>query len=216
MKNLVIYGAGGFAREVALLIDQINEVLPTWNLVGYIDDNLSNEGKMLNGYPVLGDIGWFNNYNNEINVVLGIGCPSIKEKIVDKLQLMESIEFPNIIHPTVRLSPYNNFGKGIIICEGNILTCNIDVGDFVILNLNCTIGHDTVLENYCTILPNASISGNVKLGKGVEFGTNGTIIQGINVGENSIIGAGAVVVKDLPSNCTAIGMPAKPIKFHNI
>lgn len=215
MKDIVIYGAGGFAREVAHLIDQINEKELTWNILGFIDDNSSNFDKVLNGYPVLGNIDWIKNNTDEINVVLGVGSPSVKEKIVENLQEIESVIFPNIIHPRVSISNYNDIGIGNVICEGNILTCNITIKDFVTVNLNCTIGHDTKINNFCTILPNSSISGNVELGKGVDFGTNATIIQGINVGENSIIGAGAVVVKDLPPNCTAVGMPAKPIKFHS-
>lgn len=215
MKDLVIYGAGGFAREVALLIDQINDKEPTWNLLGYIDDDTSNINKVLNGYPVLGNINWIRNNGKEINVVLGVGSPSVKEKIVENLKEIKGVLFPNIVHPKLSLSTYNEIGNGNIICEGNILTCNITIKDFVTINLNCTIGHDATINNFCTILPNSSISGNVNLGKGVDFGTNATIIQGINVGENTIIGAGAVVVKDLPPNCTAVGMPAKPIKFHN-
>lgn len=105
-------------------------------------------------------------------------------------------------------------GKGNIICAGNILTCNIHLKDFVTVNLNCTIGHDVIVDSFTTISPNASISGNVNLNESVYFGTNATIIQGISVGEGAIVGAGATVVKDLPPYCTAVGSPAKPIKFH--
>ncbi|WP_087974167.1 acetyltransferase [Oceanobacillus rekensis] len=214
MNDIVIYGAGGFAREVALLIEQINAEKPTWNLLGFIDDNVENTGKILNGYSVLGDSKWIEDFDKELSVSLGIGSPRAKEKIINKIKHIDSIGFPNIIHPTVGISNTNILGEGIIICEGNILTCNISLNNFVTINLNCTIGHDTIIDEFCTLLPNASISGGVNLNKRVDFGTNATIIQGINVGENTIVGAGAVVVKDLPANCTAVGMPAKPIKFH--
>ncbi|MFC0236517.1 acetyltransferase [Fictibacillus phosphorivorans] len=214
MKDIVVYGAGGFAREVAYLIEQINENNPTWNLLGYIDDNKENQGEILNGYQVLGNIEWFKN-TEKISVALGIGSPKVKKAIVEKLnEFNGKIEFPNLIHPTVIYSGHNKIGRGNIICEGNLFTCNINLKNFVIVNLNCTIGHDTVIDDYCTILPNASISGNVHFSEGVDFGTNATIIQGIDVGEYTIVGAGAVVVKSLPSKCTAVGMPAKPIKFH--
>jgi sugar O-acyltransferase (sialic acid O-acetyltransferase NeuD family) len=217
MKDIVIYGASGFAKEVAYLIEQINQYDKTWNILGFIDDDLNNKGKLLNDYPVLGDSEWLKNNEKNIFVALGIGSPRIKKAIVKKLEKLNlEISYPNLIHPNVSLSKFNVIGKGNIICEGTILTCNIVLGDFVTLNLNCTVGHDTTIEKYCTILPNVSISGNVYLSEGVDFGTNATIIQGIKVGKNTIIGAGATVVKDLPANCTAVGMPAKPIKFHEI
>jgi sugar O-acyltransferase (sialic acid O-acetyltransferase NeuD family) len=215
MKKIIIYGAGGFAREVAHLIEQINKVEQKWELIGFIDDNLENQGKLLNGHPVLGNIEWLSKQNERINIALGIGSPKAKKYIFEKLRKTgANIDFPNLIHPEVLFSDFNIIGKGNIICEGNILTCNITLKDFVTINLNCTIGHDTVIEDFCTLLPNASISGNVVLNEGVDFGTNSTIIQGTTVGEYVVIGAGAVVVKDLPSHCTAVGIPAKPIKFH--
>jgi sugar O-acyltransferase (sialic acid O-acetyltransferase NeuD family) len=215
MKDIVIYGAGGFAREVAYLIDQINKEEKRWRLLGFVEDNIETKGKVLNGYPILGDIEWFYTQKNQINVAIAVGSPKGKRTIFEKLNKTKAdILYPNLIHPGVSISQFNEIGNGNIICEGSILTCNIILKDFVIINLNCTIGHDTIIENYCTILPNVSISGNVHLMEGVDFGTNGTIIQGISVGEYVIIGAGAVVVKDLPAMCTAVGMPAKPIKFH--
>jgi sugar O-acyltransferase (sialic acid O-acetyltransferase NeuD family) len=214
MRNIVIYGAGGFAREVAQLIEDINKQGLLFNILGYIDDNKENTGKELNGYPVLGTSDWLTSQEEEIAVAVAVGAPKTKRAIVEKLKNRNNIQFPNLIHPSLQISEYNVLGKGNIICEGNILTCNIQIKDFVTINLNCTVGHDTILGNYCTILPNSSISGNVHFKEGVDFGTNATIIQGVEVGEYSIIGAGAVVVKDIPSHCTAVGMPAKPIKFH--
>lgn len=214
MKKLAIYGSGGFAREVALLVEDINEVHPEWELAGYLDDDHEKWGQELNGLPVLGDHTWVRNQAEDIYIAIGIGSPNAKEAIRAKLEGLPNVYFPNLVHPGTRLASTNTIGKGTIICAGNILTCNISLGDFVTINLNCTIGHDTVIESCSTILPNASISGNVHFEKGVDFGTNATIIQGVRVGAGTIVGAGAVVVKDLPARCTAVGMPAKPIKYH--
>lgn len=214
MKKIVIFGSGGFAREVVHLIEDINQKEKKWEILGFIDDNEDNHGKILNDIKVLGGREWLKKYNEEIYLVLGIGNPNVKKVIIEDLKKYIHIKFPNLIHPTVKFSKYNTIGEGNIICEGNILTCNIQIGNFTIININCTIGHDVILHDYVTILPNASISGNVTLSECVDFGTNATIIQGLTVGKNAIIGAGAVVVKDIPSSCTAVGMPAKPIKYH--
>ncbi|MFC6040242.1 acetyltransferase [Paenisporosarcina macmurdoensis] len=213
MKDIVIIGSGGFAREVAHLIEDINEKKQEWNLLGFLDENREHQGQTINELPVLGGMEWLEQ-RETISVVLGIGSPEVKKRIVNKIKELKTISYPNLIHPTVNWSRFNNFGKGNIICEGNILTTNIKIEHFVTINLNCTIGHDTKIGSYSTVLPNASISGNVTFGECVEFGTNSTIIQGIIVGERTIVGAGAVVVRNLPARCTAVGMPAKPIKFH--
>lgn len=213
MRNIVVYGSGGFAREVVHLIENINELNDEWNVLGYLDDNELNHGLIINELPVLGGAEWLEN-NDIVYVAIGIGAPNTKKAIVQKLKKYSNVRYPNLIHPTVKISRFNQLGEGNIICEGNILTTNIILDNFVILNLNCTIGHDVHIKNFSTVLPNSSISGNVMLGECVDFGTNATIIQGITIGQGTIVGAGAVVVKDLPANCTAVGAPAKPIKFH--
>ena len=213
MKDIVIFGSGGFAREVAYLIEDINEKSLEWNVLGYLDDNSDNHGEVYNDLTVLGGTEWLNGKQN-INLAMGIGSPLIKKKIINNIISKMELMFPNLIYLNVGWIRHNNIGVGNVICEGTILTTNIEIKDFVTVNLNCTIGHDAKIGSFSTVLPNASISGNVTFEECVDFGTNSTIIQGISVGEGTIVGAGAVVVKDLPARCTAVGMPAKPIKFH--
>ena len=213
MKKIVIFGSGGFAREIAHLIEDINEQQPEWDLLGYLDDNEEKHGRIINELPVLGGMEWFKK-QDEVSLVMGIGSPQAKKAIRKNLNEFTNISYPNLIHPSVKFSRFNMIGEGNVICEGNLLTTNIKLQDFVTINLNCTIGHDTEVHSFSTILPNASVSGDVVFEECVDFGTNSTIIQGIRVGEGTIVGAGAVVVKNLPANCTAVGMPAKPIKFH--
>lgn len=104
-------------------------------------------------------------------------------------------------------------GEGSIICAGTILTVDISIGNHVIINLDCTLGHDDIIHDFVTIYPSVNISGNIVVGECVELGTGMQIIQGKNIGKESIIGAGAVVVRYIPDRCTAVGSPAKPIKF---
>lgn len=212
MKDIVIIGSGGFGREVAWLIDEINKVEDTWNLLGFIDDNDSVQNTEVNGVKVLGGTDWLMNKN--INVVCAIGDPIIKKKVLAKLQHTENI-YPVLIDPLVRYSPTVEFGEGSIICAENILTTNIKLGKHVIINLDCTIGHDATIGDYSTILPSVNVSGETLIGECVSMGTSSSIIQGVSIGENTVVGAGAVVVKDLPANCTAVGAPAKAIKFHD-
>ncbi|MGG3560509.1 acetyltransferase [Neobacillus rhizosphaerae] len=213
MENIVIYGAGGFAREVAHLIEQINAVDQKWNILGFIDDDPNKTGIMVNDWPILGTFEWFND-NPNANVVLATGSPKGKQLIVNRLQAFSDLKFPNLFHPSLKMSRFNQLGIGNVICEGSILTTNITVGNFVTINLNCTIGHDVEIQDFATILPSSSVSGNVVIEEGVDLGTSSSIIPHKRIGSWTIVGAGSVVVKDLPENCTAVGIPAKPIKYH--
>lgn len=214
MKNIAIFGAGGFGKEVKTIIDKINEVKPnTYNFIGFYDDGLE-KGKLINGFPVLGGIRELNKITEKLKLVISIGDPKIKFNILNKIS-NTNIDYPSIIHPNVSISKDDVLiGKGCIICEGTIITCNIRIGSFVILNLSCTVGHDTIIEDFCAFMPSVNISGEVKINKSVYVGTGAKIINLLEIGESTIIGAGAVVSKSLPSKCTAVGIPAKPIKFH--
>ena len=211
MKDIAIIGAGGFGREVAWLIEDINKANCEWNIIGLIDDNEEIQGKEIDGYEVIGNIEWLKKQN--LYVVNAIGDPIIKKKIIQRLEGSNN-QYPVLIHPSVICSEKVQFGEGSIICAGNILTVNISIGNHVIVNLDCTIGHDAKIGDYSTVLPSVNISGFVELGECVSVGTGSAIIQGLTIGKNTVIGAGTVVTKDLPANCTAVGVPAKAVKFN--
>ena len=96
------------------------------------------------------------------------------------------------------------------------MTVDIEITDFAILNLDCTVGHDVKIESYVTIYPSVNISGCIKIGAcsegETEIGTGSHIIQGIKIGKQVVLGAGTIVIRDIPSGCTAVGNPAKVIK----
>lgn len=207
MNNIVIIGSGGFGREVAWLIEDINAVNKQWDLLGFVDDN--HVGEIINGYPVLGNLDWLK--DQKLNVVCAVGDPTTKKIIMKKLESSKNI-YPILIHPSVIMSKLVNIGHGTIICAGNILTVNITIGNHVIINLDSTIGHDAIINDYCTILPSVNISGNVVLEERVSVGTGSQVIQGLSIGKNTTIGAGSVVVKNIASNVVAVGLPARPIK----
>ncbi|MCY1662982.1 acetyltransferase [Chryseobacterium sp. SL1] len=212
MKKIAIIGAGGFGREVKMLIDQINEKSPEYEIIGFYDDKEHQE--FINGIPYLGKIENINSFTQHLFLAIAIGDPLTKKKILNTIK-NQNIEFPNLIHPSVIIGKDNVvLGKGNIICAGSIITVDIIIEDFVILNLACTVGHDTQIKNFCSFMPTVNISGEVVINENVYVGTGAKIINLLEIGENSIIGAGAVVAKNIPANCTAVGIPAKPIKFH--
>ena len=213
MKDLIIFGASGFGREVAWAVERINKVSPTWNLIGFMDDNGDIQGKDINGYRVLGKTADADKFPDAY-FVCAVGASKVREKIVENLKAVNhDIQFGTIIDPSVEISDLVKIGEGSIICAHTIITVNIEIGSHVIINLDCTVGHDAVLQDFVTLYPSVNVSGITEIGHAVEMGTGVQIIQGKKVGEYSIVGAGAIVVKDIPANCTAVGSPAKPIKF---
>lgn len=213
MKNLIIFGAGGFGREVAWLVERINAEKPTWNLLGFLDDNEEIQGSTINGYKVLGNMNNVEKYVDDY-FVCAVGASKIREKIINKIEISNpDVKFCTLIDPCAEISNFVKIGVGTIICAHTIMTVNISIGNHVIINLDCTIGHDAVLHNFVTLYPSVNISGNTNVGHASEIGTGTQIIQGKRIGNYSILGAGAVVVKDIPDKCTAVGCPAKPIKF---
>lgn len=213
MKDLIIFGAGGFGREVAWTVERINKVSPIWNLLGFMDGDAALQSTTINGYPVLGNEDDVEKYP-EAYFVIAVGASRIREMIVNRLRKVNpNIKFGTVIDPSVELSDLVTIGEGSIICAHTIITVNISIGNHVIINLDCTIGHDAILHDFVTLYPSANVSGITDIGHAAELGTGMQIIQGKRIGDYSIVGAGAVVVKDIPEKCTAVGSPAKPIKF---
>ena len=148
--------------------------------------------------------------------ILGCLCGWLykdNKKIVDKLQKYPNVKFATLINLSVMCSRHIAVGAGSVICAGTIITVDVSIGDHVLINLDCTIGHDAVIHDFVTIYPSVNVSGNVMVGEGAELGTGMQIIQGKSIGRESVVGAGAVVVRDIPEKCTAVGSPAKPVGF---
>lgn len=214
MEKIAIIGAGGFAREILTLINDINRQNLKYDFVGFVDEEKS---QTIHGYPIIGNDEEINKTKEPLSVAIAVGEPNLKERIRKKYT-NPLISFPTLVHPSVLIADSDSvsIGKGCFICAGCMITTDIIIRDFVTLNLMCTVGHDTVINDYASFMPSVNISGEVNVGKGVYVGTGAKIINQVEIGQYTIVGAGAVVAKSLPANCTAVGMPAKPIKFHRI
>lgn len=214
LQKVVILGAGNFGRETLDVFNAVNKITPTFDVLGFLDDNEQKQGKILNGKPILGGIDWLQGKDlNSIKAICGVGEPHVRCKIIWKAEKL-GVQFCNVIHPTAVMTDLVDMGVGIVITAGCILTCNITIKDHVHLNLDTTVGHDVVMENFVTTAPGVHISGQVDIGEGTYFGTGAVTVDKIKIGEWTIIGAGAVVAKSLLANVTAVGVPAKVIKTH--
>lgn len=207
MKDIVIIGSGGFAKEVAFLIEEINKEKKVWNLLGFIDNEIGEEnGK----YSVFQKDEWLLNLKNKTSVVFGIGSPKVIESIFKKIKINKHLNFPNLIHPNV-VADWGRIqmGEGNLFCASTTLTTDIKIGSFNLFNLDCTIGHDSIFGSFNVLNPSANISGGVEIGDSVLIGTNVTILQYKNICSNVTIGASSLVTKDILDSGVYVGSPAK-------
>lgn len=214
MRDIAIYGAGGFGREIACLIKRINrEVEPIWNIIGFFDDGI--EVGQRNEYGiVIGNMDKLNKWDRPLAIVFAIGNPRVLEVLYKKIH-NPYIKFPNIISPdTIYNDPDNiRMGFGNIICPRSLLSCNVEIGNFNMLNGYVIIGHDCIIGNYNTIMPAVKISGGVKVGNRNFLGVNSSVIQYKTIGDDTIIGASSVVMRNTKNGNTYIGNPAKKIEY---
>lgn len=207
-KELIVYGFGGFGREIAWLASEAG-----YKVVCFVDENPAYEGVVWSGIPINLSIANATKRFPDAQLTIAIGNPIVRNKVVVKL--IDPL-LATIIDPQVRMSNSVEVGKGTIICAGSILTVDIAIGQHTQINLDCTIGHDVIMGDYTTLAPGVHISGNVHIGKRVYIGTgaqirNGTVDQPLIIGDDAVIGMGAVVVKNVTSNTTVVGNPAKPV-----
>lgn len=213
MKKIAIYGAGGFGREVACLINKINEKSPEWDIIGFFDDGIEKGTRNEYG-EILGGINEVNNYPENLAVVLAIASPKIIEKIIGNIT-SSKIYFPNIISPDVIFLDRNNvrLGKGNIISFRCVISCNVRIGDFNIFNWAITIGHDVSIQNFNAFMPDVKISGEVTIGNKNFFGVNSTVLQQIHIGNETVIGASSLILRKTKDGMTYVGNPASIIKY---
>ncbi len=210
MQDIVIVGAGGFGREVCQWIEDVNRARPTFRVLGFLDGDSARHGHVSHDLPILGDLEWLAG-RPEIGAVIAVGSPAAKRKLAERARVHTEI-FPRVVHPRAIVGRFVEMGEGVIICPGTIVTTDIRLGRFVTLNIDLTIGHDAEIGDYCTLAPGIHVSGYAQIGEGTDVGTGATLVPSARIGRWSIVGAGAVVSSPLPDNCTAVGVPAKPIK----
>jgi sugar O-acyltransferase (sialic acid O-acetyltransferase NeuD family) len=206
---IVIYGAGGFAREVAWLAEECGHEVKC-----FIDDNRAHGPERLNDFPVLSLTEAAERFPGA-HVCAAIGSPAVRRTVTERA-LEHGLRPVTLIDPRVQRSRWVTFGDGAVVCAGAILTTNITIGDHVQINLDCTIGHDVRMAEYSTLAPGVHVSGWVFLGAGAYVGTGAVIINGnqsepLTIGDGAVIGAGACVTRSVEPRTTVVGVPAKPV-----
>lgn len=205
---LIVFGAGGFGREVAWLAEQ------SWGSKvrrAFVVDDPAYLRPPVNGVPVqlLSEVV----PTPSSRFLVAIGDPAIRRRAVDAC-LKAGLVPGFLIHPRAEASKWIKFDAGVIICAGVVATTNITVGPHVHVNLDCTIGHDVSIGEFTTLAPGVHVSGNVQIGRNVYIGTGASLINGdperpLVIGDGAVVAAGACVIGPVAAGALVAGVPAQ-------
>lgn len=211
--ELLIVGSAGLAKEAAHLARQIDPGRNRWDRISYVAESASSLGSVLPYGEVRYTDAQLDEIDRSVDVALGIGNPMVRRLVADRLLANPNFRFPNLVHPGVDFTPdVVSLGYGNMICKGVALTCNIEIGNFNLLNLNVTVGHDTRIDSFCVVNPGTNLSGNVHLCDGCLLGTGSQVLEGLDIAESAVVGAGAVVVASIKVSGIYVGIPARLLK----
>lgn len=209
MRELIIVGAGGFARETLDVVEAVNAVSPMFDVLGFADDAPSEPALQRladRGHRHLGRIDDALAAHPTSSIVIAIGSPEHRDAIAARLG---SERAATLVHPRASIGSCSTIGAGTVICAGALVSTNVRIGRHGHLNPGAIVGHDSVLADAVSVNPGAVVSGDVRIDEGVLIGAGSVVLQGLHIGEGVVVGAAACVTKDAPPRVTLVGVPAR-------
>jgi sugar O-acyltransferase (sialic acid O-acetyltransferase NeuD family) len=205
--KLLIAGAGGHGRVVA------DAALATqaYSSLAFLDDRPS-KTVTVEGWPIIGSLDRLEELNADFgHFVAGLGDAAMR---IDLLRRARRARFrcASIIHPTATVSRHCFIDEGTVVMAGACINVGARISAGCIINTGATVDHDCLLSEGVHICPGAHLAGNVEIGPRAWFGIGAVARQGIRIGANAVIGAGAVVIRDVPDNVTIAGNPARELE----
>ncbi|MBS4205810.1 acetyltransferase [Lederbergia citrea] len=203
--KIAILGQGGHSKVIQDLIS----LNCNFQIIAYLDDKYKELSmKEDTFYGPISSVESLINIDKDVKFIIAIGNNKIRRLIANKVKLPNE-SYITLIHSTASVSPSAKIGYGSVIMAHTVINSDTQIGDHTIINTGSVIEHDNQLGSFVHISPNATLTGTVKIEDGVHVGAGATIIPSVTIGEWSVIGAGATVIDRIPSNSTAVGVPAR-------
>ncbi len=213
MRGLVVVGAGGFARETVAAVRAVNDLRPSWQLLGFLDDDPALHGTERVGLPVLGGLDRMAEWGDTAAVVC-VGNPrdhTVRQRVVRRLGLPAD-RYATIVHPGAHIGSACTIGPGSVLLAGVVLTAEVTVGAHVAVMPHVVLTHDGRVGDHATIASGVRLGGGVVLAPGAYLGAGALVREGVTIGEGSLVGMGAVVLRDVPPGEVWVGNPARRLR----
>ena len=208
MRDLVIVGAGGFARETAAAATAAG----SWRILGFLDDDQALHGSKRSGHPILGAVA--DVAGMAADVVVCVGNPRnyrARKQIVERLGLPVD-RYATVIHPAASVGAGSVVGPGSVLLAGTVLSADVTVGSHVAVMPQAVLTHDDVVGDYATVTSGVRLGGGAVLEQGAYVGAGALVREGVTVGAWALVGMGSVVLHDVPPGETWVGSPARKLR----
>ncbi|CEG22027.1 UDP-N-acetylbacillosamine N-acetyltransferase [Planococcus massiliensis] len=205
-QNLLIIGASGHGKVVADTALKMNK----WQRIAFLDDDESLKVSL--GFDIIGTSKDIEAYINDWDIFVAIGNNTIREKIQVELQA-QGATFPILIHPSAAIGKEVEIAEGTVIMAGVVINSSTKIGRGCIINTSATVDHDNLIEDFAHISPGVHLAGTVIIGKGTWIGIGSIVSNNLEIISGAILGAGAVVLKDINETGVYVGVPARRINY---
>jgi sugar O-acyltransferase (sialic acid O-acetyltransferase NeuD family) len=204
-KGVLVLGAGGHGKSVVAVL-----IASGATVTGVLDDTPENWGKEMQGVPILGPISDFTRFP-DCSAVIAQGDNAARRSMAERFP---NAEWARVLDPRAPINPTAIIARGTVIFPLSIISPGVIIGEHVIVSGNVTVGHDTILEDYVHVAPGVQVAGGARVGQGAMLGIGSIVCPKVHIGEEAILGAGAVAVADIPASSTAFGVPARVVRLN--
>ncbi|MES1172541.1 MAG: acetyltransferase [Bacteroidota bacterium] len=203
-QRIVIYGAGGHGRVVADAAAAAG-----LEILGFLDDGVP-VGHPILAWHVLGTLTWLEG-RKDVAVAHGVGSNLARER-VNRALVSRGVPRTQVVHPSAVVSRHARLGDGAVVLALAVLNAGADVGAGAVINTGAIVEHDVHVGDFAHVASNASLAGGARIEELSLLGGGATVLPGKTIGPRSVVGAGAVVTRDIPSDSVATGVPARVVR----